>query len=79
MALATLKYNENGMPKCAKYRKVLLGNLDPYVWSKADCSAPVMMQLKLRFLVSQAVDNKCILKNLDAKQAFCQSKLPPEE
>eukprot|EP00957_Ditylum_brightwellii_P179060 13640110-Ditylum_brightwellii.AAC.1 len=79
MALATLKYNENRMPKPTKYRIVALGALDPYAWSKSDCFAPVMTQLKLRLLVSQVVDNECILKNLDVKHAFCQSKLSPEE
>eukprot|EP00957_Ditylum_brightwellii_P132191 10079595-Ditylum_brightwellii.AAC.1 len=75
MALATLKYNENGIPKRAKYRIVVLGNLDPCVRSKSDCFAPVMTQLELQLFVFQLVDNKCILKNLDVKQAFCQSKL----
>eukprot|EP00957_Ditylum_brightwellii_P117834 8989360-Ditylum_brightwellii.AAC.1 len=65
MALATLKYDENGMPKRAKYRIVVLGNLAPYVWLKSDCFAPVMMQLELQLLLSQVVDDKCILKSLD--------------
>eukprot|EP00957_Ditylum_brightwellii_P190110 14472365-Ditylum_brightwellii.AAC.1 len=76
MALVTLKYDENGLPKQAKSHIVVLGNLDPYSWSKCQCFAPVMTQFKLCLLVSQAVNNKCILKNLDVKQMFCQSTFP---
>eukprot|EP00957_Ditylum_brightwellii_P030837 2336577-Ditylum_brightwellii.AAC.1 len=40
MAIATLKYDENGNPRCTKYRIVVLGNLAPYSWTKEDYYAP---------------------------------------
>eukprot|EP00957_Ditylum_brightwellii_P153789 11705664-Ditylum_brightwellii.AAC.1 len=67
MALATLKYDENGLPKFAKYRIAALGNLNPYSWSKDQCFVPVMTQLEMHLLVNQAVNDKHILKNLDIK------------
>lgn len=79
MAIATIKYNGKGEPVRAKYRIVALGNLDPYDWTKQDCFAPVLSQFELRFLLSLAVQDDCIPKTGDIKQAFCQSYLPKEE
>jgi len=79
MAIATIKYDENNKPKRAKYRIVVLGNLDYHLWSKASTTAPVMSQLELRLLTSLAIFHKCPLKNCDIKQAFVQSSLPPDE
>ncbi|MFN9978389.1 MAG: reverse transcriptase domain-containing protein, partial [bacterium] len=76
MAIATIKYNKNNKPKRAKYRIVMLGNLDYHHWSKESTAAPVMSQLELRILTSLAVSHKCTLKNCDVKQAFVQSSLP---
>jgi len=79
MALSTVKFDECGTPKRAKYRIVVLGNLDPHDWTKSECFAPVMSQLELRLLTAIAVKHKCILKAGDVKQAFVQALLPPEE
>ena len=79
MAISTIKYDEHNKPKRAKYRIVVLGNLDYHQWSKESTTAPVMSQLELRLLTSLAVFNKCTLKNCDVKQAFVQSSLPPSE
>jgi hypothetical protein len=79
MAISTIKYDSNNQPKRAKYRIVVLGNLDYHNWSKASTAAPVMSQLELRFLTALAVFHKRTLKNCDVKQAFVQSSLPPEE
>eukprot|EP00957_Ditylum_brightwellii_P109227 8331803-Ditylum_brightwellii.AAC.1 len=79
MAIATLKYDEDGNPKRAKYRIVALGNLDPYSWTKDDCYAPMMSHLELRLIVSNAVNDRRKLKIMDIKQAFCQSDLPKNE
>jgi len=79
MAISTIKYDENNQPKCAKYRVVVLGNLDYQNWSKESTAAPVMSQLELRFLTSLAIFHKHTLKNCDVKQAFVQSQLPPDE
>jgi hypothetical protein len=79
MAISTIKYDSNNKPKRAKYRIVLLGNLDYHNWSKESTAAPVMSQLELRLLTSLAVYHKRILKNCDVKQAFVQSSLPCDE
>jgi len=79
MAISTIKYDAFNKPKRAKYRIVVLGNLDYHQWSKESVAAPVMSQLELRLLTSLAVYHKRILKNCDVKQAFVQSSLPPNE
>ena len=79
MAISTVKYDEHGLPKRAKYRIVALGNLDPHDWSKPDCFAPVMSLKELRLITAIAVKNKCILQSGDFKQAFVQSILPQDE
>jgi len=39
MAIATIKYDANNRPKRAKYRLVVLGNLDYHTWSKESTAA----------------------------------------
>jgi hypothetical protein len=79
MAIATIKYDENNKPKRAKYRIVVLGNMDYHLWSKASTAAPVMSPPELRLLTSLAIYYKGPLKNCDVKQAFVQSTLPPDD
>jgi hypothetical protein len=79
MAIATIKYDDRNRPKRAKYRLVVLGNLDYHTWSKESTSAPVLSQLELRLLTSLAVHHCQVLKNCDVKQAFIQSTLPSDE
>jgi hypothetical protein len=79
MAIATIKYDANNRPKRAKYRLVILGNLDYRIWSKESTAAPVLSQLELHLLTSMAVYHCCVLKNCDPKQAFIQSKLPSDK
>ena len=79
MAISTIKYDNHNRPKRAKYRIVVLGNLDYHNWSKESTAAPVMSQLELRLLTSLAIFNKRSLKNCDVKQAFVQAHLPPTE
>jgi hypothetical protein len=79
MAIATIKYDQCNKPKRAKYRIIVLGNLDYHNWSKQSTAAPVMSQLELRLLTSLAVSNQRVLKNCDIKQAFVQSSLPKDE
>jgi hypothetical protein len=79
MAIATIKYDEHNKPRRAKYRLVVLGNLDYHTWSKEDIAAPVLSQLELRLLTSLAVHHRRVLKNCDVKQAFIQSSLHPDE
>jgi hypothetical protein len=52
MAISTIKYDENNKPKRAKYRIVVLSNLDYHQWSRESTAAPVMSQLELRILTS---------------------------
>jgi len=79
MAISTIKFDEHNQPKRAKYRIVVLGNLDPHIWSKSDCYSPVMSLFELRLMTALAIRHKCFLKNGDFKQAFVQATLPPEE
>jgi hypothetical protein len=79
MAIATIKYDAHNRPKRAKYRIVVLGNLDYHNWSKESTAAPVMSQLELRLLTSLATFHRRVLKNCDVKQAFIQSSLPSDE
>jgi hypothetical protein len=57
MAITTIKYDSNNRPKRAKYRLVVLGNMDYHTWSKEETSAPVLSQLELRLLTSLAIYN----------------------
>ena len=70
MAIATIKYDMNNRPKRAKYRVVVLGNLDYHTWSKEATAAPVMSQLELRLLTSLAVYNCRVLKNCDEASVY---------
>ncbi len=79
MAIATIKYDAHNRLKRAKYRIVVLGNLDYHQWSKSATAAPVMSQLELRILTALAISHKRSLKNCDIKQAFVQSSLPSNE
>ena len=79
MAISTIKSDENGQPKQAKYRIVALGNLDPHPWSKSEVNAPVMSHIESRLLNSIAVHMRRTTKSGDVKQAFVQSCLPPNE
>ena len=77
MAISVIKNDENGLPVRAKYRIVVLSNLDPHNWTKNDVFAPVLSQMELRLLVALAVRHRKTLKSGDIVQAFCQSYLPP--
>ena len=79
MAVATIKYDEFGKPKRAKYRIVALGNLESHKWTKNECYAPVMSLMELRLMVAMAIKHRRYLKCGDVKQAFVQAVLPPEE
>ena len=79
MALSKIKRDKNGHPSRAKYRIVVLGNLDPHNWESSDCFAPVLSALELRLLVALAAQSKCIPKSGDISQAFCQATLPSNE
>jgi len=79
MAISTVKFDELGKPKRAKYRIVVLGNLDPHQWTKHDCYAPVLSLLEVRLLTALSIHFTRTLKSGDFKQAFVQAKLPPDE
>eukprot|EP00557_Chaetoceros_sp_GSL56_P012122 CAMPEP_0176484562 /NCGR_PEP_ID=MMETSP0200_2-20121128/4523_1 /TAXON_ID=947934 /ORGANISM="Chaetoceros sp., Strain GSL56" /LENGTH=448 /DNA_ID=CAMNT_0017881049 /DNA_START=464 /DNA_END=1808 /DNA_ORIENTATION=- len=79
MAISKIKRDSHGNPIRAKYRNVVLGNLDPHNWSKSDCFAPVLSAMELRLLLAIATNMRVIPKQCDAVQAFCQTTLPPEE
>jgi hypothetical protein len=75
MAIAVIKYDEHNRPKRAKYRILVLGNLDYHHWSIESTYAPVLSQLELCLLTSLAVHHKQVLKNTDVKQAFVMANL----
>ena len=79
MAISKIKLDENGLPSRAKYRIVVLGNLDPHDWNNNDCFAPVLSSLELRLLIAISVQLKVIPKSGDVSQAFVQSVLPDNE
>ena len=79
MAISKIKTDENGDPLRAKYRIVVLGNLDPHDWSNNDCFAPVLSARELRLLIAIATQMKVIPKTGDVSQAFVQSVLPDSE
>jgi hypothetical protein len=79
MAITTIKYDSFDKPKWAKYCIVVLGNHNHHIWYKSSTVAPVMSQLRLRFLTALAISEKRVFKNCDVKQAFVQSSLPDDE
>ena len=79
MAISKIKTDENGNPTRAKYRRVVLGNLDPHDWNQKDCFAPVISSLELRLLVFICTQLRCTPKSGDVSRAFVQSILPANE
>ena len=79
MCVLTIKTDEFHNPVRAKSRIVVLGNLESRMWTTAECYAPVLRQDSLRLLTSIAVENQCVLKQGDCKNAFCQPHLPIDE
>jgi len=55
MTIATITYDKHNRPKHAKYRLVILVNLDYHTWSKEDTATPVLSQLELHLLTSLSV------------------------
>ena len=79
MAISKVKTDENGKLNRAKYRIIVLGNLNPHNWSSSDCFAPVISPLELKLLVAFATQHKIIPKSGDVSQAFVQSILPDDK
>jgi len=79
MAISKIKTDADGNPDRAKYRIVVLGNLDPHNWSSSDCFAPVLSPLELRLMISLATKLRIVPKTGDVSQAFCQSVLLENE
>lgn len=79
MAVSTIKHNEDGRPKRAKYRIVVLGNQDPHDWTKSDTYTPAMPFIDLRMIIVLAVHHRRPLRQGDFKQAFVQATLSTEE
>ena len=69
-AISILKKDENRKPVRAKYRIVVLENLDPYNWSKSEYFALVIFQMELNFMMSLAFQLKTEPKQRDFIQAF---------
>ena len=71
-AISITKKDENRKPVRAKYRIVVLGNLDSHDWSKSEFFAPVMSQMELNLMISLA----CQLKTEPNTGRFYPSILP---
>jgi len=76
MAISKIKTDADGNSDRAKYRIVVLSNLDPHNWSSSDCFAPVLSLLELRLMISLTTKLRIVPKTGDVSQAFCQSVLP---
>ena len=79
MNINTNKRNENGKPNCVKYCICVLENIDPHLWNKIECFVPVLSAMELCFLVNLATKKKCVPKNGNVSQAFCQAYLLPDK
>lgn len=62
--------DENGKLVRAKYRIVILGNIDPHDLSKSEFFAPVMSQIELNLMISLACQLKIEPKQGDVIHAF---------
>lgn len=71
--------DENGEYIRAKYKVVVLGNLDPRNWTENNYFAPMMSQLEFRFPIALVVQMKIKPRQEDSTQDFCQSTLPINE
>jgi hypothetical protein len=76
MAIATIKYDVNNRPKRARYRIIILGNLDYHTCYF--CTGYVQVKT-LTTNIFGYIDHKKVLKNCDAKQVFIQSQLSENE
>ena len=79
ISLTTINTDANNKPQQAKYCKCVFGNFDP---TKRSCNKvfdPVLSQLKLRLLITIAVQKRCKVNAGDFKQAFCQAYFPGGE
>ena len=76
MNLFTIKSVMDGNPNRAKSRIVALGNLERRIWSCKNKYAPVLRPTASILLVLMAVDDGRKLKQVDWKNAFCNSILP---
>ena len=76
MAIFTIKHDKFSELHHAKYRIVILGNLELHHWHKHECFAPILSQFEFRLLSSLAAHLNCIPKGGDVSQAFYQSFLP---
>ena len=79
MCVLTIKTDEFHNPVRAKSRIAVLSNLESHMWTTAKCYALVLRQDSLCLLTSIAVENQCMLKQGDCKNAFCQPHLPLDE
>ena len=75
ISLATINTNANSKPQRDKYRVYVIGKMDPKKWSCNKVFAPVPSNLKLRLLITIAVQKISELNKGDFKQAFCQAYL----
>ncbi len=79
MNVLSVKPDATGAPLRAKSRTVVLGNQEQRCWEKNDVYAPVVAKAGARALVAYGVHKGRVVKQLDAKNAFCQPEIPKDE
>ncbi len=79
MCILTIKKDKMMNPLHAKSRIVVLGNHEDRVWTKPEKYAPVLRPDSMRLMVSMATEYRCILKQGDCKNVFCQGILPEDK
>jgi hypothetical protein len=75
----TIKKDKMMNTLCEKSCIVILGNHEDRVWTKSEKYAPVLHPDSMRLMVSIATEHRCILKQGDCKNAFCQGILPEDK
>jgi len=76
MCIFVIKHT-NGVPTRAKSHIVVLGNLEQWSWTKADCFSPVISIPMIRLLTAMAVQRGRTLKQADSfKQPYRLTSIP---
>ena len=79
MCVLTIKRDANMDLIKAKSCIAVLGNLEECTWSKSNTCAPVPRPDLFCFLVSEAVNQRCKLKQGDVQNTFCNGDLPSDK
>ena len=79
MCVLVVKNDNASKPLWSKSRIVFLGNFKDRLYQKSQQYTPVLKYSSLRFITAKAVRKKCILKQGDCNNAFCNATFPDDE